>query len=405
MMPRHRLAIVVSHPIQHFVHYYRELAARPEIDLKVFFCSRIGLDRYFDREMNTEIAWQMDLTGGYSHAFLPEADRIRTTGFRAVDNPSIGGALDAFRPDTVLTYGYGQMTALRALWWCRTRGVPVMMIADSERLQARPASRELLKGIVLPWLLRQYDCFLTTGDNNEAYYRHYGVADGRFFRVPFTIDEMLYRDARTRRTDIRRAFRATHGIGEHEFVALTVGKVSERKRPQDVVAVAGMLRERTHGRPIRLVMAGNGPMYDALVAKTASEGLPVTWLGFVNVDRLPEAYCAADILLHPSEADPHPLVCSEASCIGLPLLLSHRVGAAGPTDIARPGRNTLVFSCRDPEAIARILSDLSADPARMGQMGQESMAIFDELDIRKSVQGTLAALDYCASRRHVLERR
>jgi hypothetical protein len=38
-MKKTRLAIVVSHPIQHFVHFYRAPAATEELEVKAFFCS------------------------------------------------------------------------------------------------------------------------------------------------------------------------------------------------------------------------------------------------------------------------------------------------------------------------------------------------------------------------------
>ena len=90
---------------------------------------------------------------------------------------------------------------------------------------------------------------------------------------------------------------------------------------------------------------------ESLRTTVAAKKLPVTLLGFVNVDRLAEVYCAADILAHPSELDPHPLVLSEAACVGLPLLISDRVGAAGPTDIAREGENAVVYPCGDVRAL------------------------------------------------------
>ena len=41
---RKKLVIVVSHPIQHFVPFYRALAQEDSIDLTVIFCSRIGCE-------------------------------------------------------------------------------------------------------------------------------------------------------------------------------------------------------------------------------------------------------------------------------------------------------------------------------------------------------------------------
>ncbi len=395
-----RLAIVVSHPIQHFVHFYRALAQCEEIALRVFYCSRIGLERYFDREMNTEIAWNMDLLSGYDHQFLPEAGSIKEVSPLRINNPSIGAALARFDPDVVLTYGYNLLSSLRALAWCRRRGVPVMMTGDSELLRDRSWWKATVKWATLPFLLRQYACFLTTGDNNEAYYRHYGVDPQRFFRSPFTIDETSYRVARENRTRLRHSFRQSHGIDERELVVLVVGKLSERKRPGDLLAAAevlgSVLQEST---PLRVVYAGNGTLLAELRAQAEVKKLPVTFLGFVNVDRLPEIYCGADILVHPSEQDPHPLVLSEAACVGLPLVISDRVGAVGPTDIARPGENAIVYPCGDVVALANAILRLGREPEALARMGQASQRIFDELDVHKSVEGMLNAVRACIGQR------
>jgi glycosyltransferase involved in cell wall biosynthesis len=390
------LAIVVSHPIQHFVHSYRSLAEREEIALKVFFCSRIGLDAYFDREMNTEIAWSMDLTSGYDHMFLCEAGRIKEVGPVRVDNQSISEKLAGFDPDAVLTYGYSSMTSLRALAWCRRRGIPSMMIGDSVLLHDRGRWKTLFKTVALPAVLRQFSCFLTTGDHKEAYYLHYGIPSGRFFRVPLTIDEPSYHAAGTDRSRLRLAFRRAHGINERALVVLYVGKLYDQKRPGDLLAATEEIRDAAKAStPLHAVYAGSGPLLADLSAQAQAKKLPITFLGFVNVVRLPEVYCGADILAHPSERDPHPLVCAEAACIGLPLVLSDRVGAVGPTDIARPDENALVYPCGDVPALADALHRLVWEPETRARMGEASKRIFDELDVRKSVEGTLAAVRYC----------
>ena len=195
---------------------------------------------------------------------------------------------------------------------------------------------------------------------------------------------------------MRREFRAMHGIDENAFVALAVGKLSTLKRPQDVLqAVEAICRNPTALRPVHIVFAGNGALFGALSAEAKSKKLPATFLGFVNVDKLPTAYCSADILVHPSEQDAHPLVCSESASIGLPMILSDRVGAIGLTDIARQGQNTIVYPCGNIPALVQALSSLAGDPIAVSGMGSASRRIFDELDMRRSVQGALAALDYC----------
>jgi hypothetical protein len=44
----YKLAILNSHPIQYFVPLYRRLAAEPDLDVTVYFCSRVGLEEAYD---------------------------------------------------------------------------------------------------------------------------------------------------------------------------------------------------------------------------------------------------------------------------------------------------------------------------------------------------------------------
>ena len=391
---RKKLVIVVSHPIQHFVPFYRALEKQRSIDLTVVFCSKIGLEPYFDKAMNTTIAWKMDLLGGYDHVFLLEAENITSTGPRTVNNPSVGVELERQAPDAVLIYGYNFLTSLRALVWCRRNRVPAMMISDSELKTVRSGRTKLLKRMIVPRILRRFDAFLTVGDCNEEYYAHYGAPGNKLFRSPFTIDEGTYQAAHRVRARLRAQRRTELGIAGDEVMALTVGKLSKRKRPFDVVEASRIIKAGGNPSKLRFVFAGNGGEMARLQKIVKDENLPVIFSGFVNVDLLPEYYAAADMIVHPSSRDPHPLVMSEGACVGLPLVISDRVGAAGPTDIARIGENAEVFPLGDVEALANRVSELASDPARRARMAARSREIFDDLDMARSVQGVLDAVEF-----------
>lgn len=393
-----KLAIVVSHPIQHFVHFYRALAAHPEVDLTVLFGAPIGLKSYFDKEMNTEIAWAMDMLSGYDHKIL-EPDQVHIQpGLRAPNAPALGRELSALQPDVVLIYGYAQINAARALWWCNRHSVPALMIGDSELRRQRSSIKTMVKRLAMPLVLGRYSAFLSVGDCGEDYYRAYGVAKDKIFRSPFTIDESAYKAARTNRTAMRAAVRTEYNIGENDFVTLFVGKLSQRKRPNDLLdAVTDLARRSGEQRHVAL-FAGNGEEMAAMEARIAQENLPARLAGFVNVDRLPALYAAADVLAHPSGADPHPLVCSEAACMGLPMVLSDRVGAAGPTDIARDGDNAIVVPVGDVHALADALDKIGSDSDLFKRMAGRSLEIYDELDIRRSVGGIVDAMKFVCAR-------
>ena len=392
-----RVAIVVSHPIQHFVHLYRGLAADPAIELKVFFASSLGLKPYFDRDMGVEIQWETDLLGGYVSEFLPGADDIRSVGLRAIDNPGVAAALAAFDPAVVQIHGYAQLTLLRALLWCRWLGVPVLLWSDSSLLFERPGWKRTLKRWLLPLLLRQIAAVLTTGDNNADYYRYYGVPPRRLFRCPFTVDQTLLDAARDHRPAVRASLRAQYGIAEDTFVALFVGKLVAWKRPQDLLAALAMLpSRRPEARGITAFFAGDGALMADLRATANAGNLPAVFAGFVNVDQLPGVYALADALVFPSSREPYGLAAREAICVGLPLIVSDQIGCIGLTDAARPQQNALVYPAGEVPALCAALGRLLDEAGFHAQLSASSLAVAADIDLGCSVRGFLAAVSAVA---------
>ena len=168
MSAKIRIAIVVSHPIQHFVHLYRALAAQTGVDLLVIFASDIGARRYFDKDMNVEIAWKTDLLTGYEYTILPESPRINGSGFWTVNNPSVTKVLASFKPNVVQIHGYAQLTMLRALTWCRLNRIPAILWSDSSLLFQRSLLKRMIKRVTVSMIASHFSAVLTTGDNNAA---------------------------------------------------------------------------------------------------------------------------------------------------------------------------------------------------------------------------------------------
>ena len=70
-MRKYRLAILNSHPIQYFAPLYRTIAQESDIDLTVYYCSRAGLEEMYDVGFGQQVQWDVPLTEGYNHKFLP----------------------------------------------------------------------------------------------------------------------------------------------------------------------------------------------------------------------------------------------------------------------------------------------------------------------------------------------
>lgn len=387
-----RVAIVVSHPIQHFCPLYRALAEDGRLDVRVLFASTAGSTAYFDKDFGRQVRWQADLLEGFRHEFLPGAEQA-TDLTRSLSHEALEARLDAFDPAAVVGYGFFHAISRATYRWGQRKGRRVLSIADSELRQPRSLASRLRKRLTVPYLLRQVDAFLTVGDCNEAYYRHYGARAEQLFRSPFPIDERALDATLSDRATWRRRVRATLGAADADCVALMVGKLTERKRPADAVRALAAALALPGGDRLRLVLAGDGPERSAAEALAGQIGRGrVHFAGFVEVGDLPAHYVAADLLVHPSSQDPHPLVISEAIYCGLPCVVSDRVGSVGPSDDVRPGENGLEVPFGSIEPLARGLAALAADPELRAAMSRASTRIGAGRKMGASVEGFVRAV-------------
>jgi glycosyltransferase involved in cell wall biosynthesis len=386
---RPRVAIVASHPIQHFCPLYTALAADGRIQLKVFFGSTAGVRPYYDPDFAKTIQWAGTLLDGYDSEFLPGADAEEPP--RGVEGRGLGARLRAWDPDAVHVNGFGHGISRRGFLWARTHGRKALFFSDSELRTRRRWSSRARKRLMLPVLFSLVDAFVTIGDRNEEYYRFYGVRPDRFFRSPIAVDTPLLDCAWHDRQRRRRRLRAELQIDDTTMMALVVGKLTTRKRPADAVRAVARAARAT-GRPIVAVLAGDGPERPALEALADEvDRIHVRLPGFVNTDLLADYYVSADLLVHPSEEDPHPLATTEAVYCGLPVIVSDRVGSVGPTDDVRIGENGREYPVGDVDALAGHITQLATDASLRACMSARSRAIGQRRMITDSVDGFVRA--------------
>ena len=370
-MKSHRVAVVVSHPIQHFCPQYSSWALLPDVDLRVFFASEHGLTAYEDKNFGKTIQWhglQMD----FPHEFLPGSSTREVSN--SMDSVELNVRLSAFSPHVLVIYGYSQRLQRHALGWAKNHKIPIIMVSDSELRAQRNWLILCLKTLFLPLWLRSCSVFLTTGDANEAYYRHYGVPDEKLIRCFFPIDVKKYDNILSDKSIARQRIREKLGIPNHHSVILNVGKLVSWKRQCDLVSFSNSLQGRY--QDVTVILAGTGQDETALRALCQREGPGgVIFAGFISPDELIEYYCAADIYAACSEREPHSLAISEAIYCGLPVVISDRCGSYGPSDDVRQGLNGFVYRCGEVSELSRRILFILQDTDIHTQMSKASAKI------------------------------
>jgi glycosyltransferase involved in cell wall biosynthesis len=361
-----RLAVVLSHPVQHFGPQFRSWSRHTDIRIKVLYGSSTGAVTFYDPDFAQTVNWGDSVMAGYEALLLDgKSDSPRPVNFR-LDARDLADHLERFDPSVVLTFGYAQMIQLRARRWALRNKRTLAYVSDSENRQRGGKPPLPPKRAVVSRILRPYDIVLTVGDANEAYYTSLGVSASKLLRMGFPIDVDLYQTAWETRVELRAVTRDRLGIGDDEVVALVVGKLIERKRQIDVI-------RSCENSGIRVLLAGSGPNEKSL-RSCIQDGRtnPPVFAGFTPPAQLPAIYAAADIYVHPSVIDPHPLAISEAIYMGLPIIVSDKVGSWGPTDDVVPDINGYVYQAEDTKQLRTLIHQLAWDLPLREKFGQAS---------------------------------
>ena len=363
-LPARKLAIVISHPIQHYSPLFRTLAEDPELDVMVFYLCDVGVTESYDPGFDTAFQWDVNLLDGYPYKVLRPGLKPLAFSLRETRAPEIKHALLEFQPDAIWLHGYSQGICLSALYWAKfsrhANSPDILLFGDSELIHKRSLAARLLKQIFLRLVFRYCDYFITVGDNNEHYYRHYGVPTQKFVRATIPIAVERLRMAREQ-TSVRQIedLRTRLGIKENAFVVLFSGKLVDYKKPTDLVLALNILNDES----IHIVFMGDGPEREKLEFDVTRYSLEkqVSITGFVNQQHIHKYLMLADVCAVTSVRDAHPLAVSESLVFGLPVIASDHVGCVGNTDTAQPGRNCIVYPAGNHAALANAISTLMRD--------------------------------------------
>jgi glycosyltransferase involved in cell wall biosynthesis len=394
--PPIKLGVFFSHPTQHHSVSFQHLSRKPGLMTKVYYYDPGQYGRMYDPGYRTEHVWDIDVLAGTDYTMLRNPLRGRHVHPLRQFNPGIPAILHRERFDAVFLSGYVSPSNRLVLWSAKALGAHVLYQSDTNILDEVRKAPSWVRSIVRGTFLRHVDTFLVIGDNNRKAYLRFGCDPSRMVWCPCPVDIRRFEEARLDpdRSARQAALRRQYDIPPEALVVAFCGKLTPRKRPQDLIAALRRLgRQNVFG-----LIIGSGEMEDGLRASlTPSDRVRIT--GFVNQSAIPYHMMLADVGVVCSERDPHPLVTTEFAAVGLPLLVSNYCGVWGSHDILRPGENGFVYDCGDISQLATRLASLIDDPplrarfsSRSVELAQEQAADHAADVIMSRLQATVGAI-------------
>ncbi len=393
-----RLAYVVSHPIQYQAGLLRLLAAQPDIDLLVLFCSDFSARDYQDAGFGAEIRWDVPLLEGYRSAVLP---RFRETNSPSPTRPVAHGffrhlrrGMDGAPFDAVWVHGYSTVNALHAMLAAKALGLPVLLRAESW-LQDRNRSRlKLLQKRVFFGLLRWLvTAVLPIGTRNAQYWVHYFGEHFPSFPVPYTVENSYFASRSAAASASRLHLQQELGVEPGRPVILFASKLQERKHCDHLLEAYLQLCAESYGAtPPYLLIVGDGETRPALEQRARDSGCDgILFAGFRNQSELPRFFDLSTVFVLPSRHEAWGLITNEAMACGLPVIVTTDAGCA--TDLVRHGENGFVYAVGDIRALRDGLA-ATLEPGRAAAMGQRSREIIAGWSYAEDVNGLRSALRF-----------
>lgn len=401
-----RLAVILSHPVQYYSPWFRQLASTGRTDIRVFYLWNAGVTATHDRGFGESFQWDVPLLGGYDAEFVPNASRDPGTHHAAgLDNPTLVERLRAWNPSAILMFGYTYRSHMRVLLSRGLSHVPLLFRGDSHDMGREATLQSSVGRNIRRLLFRRFTGFLSVGKAHREYLLSSGVPSSRIHHVPHCVDNARFRAAAPEALAARQAWRTSHGIPASAREVLFAGKLEPKKAPQ--LLLRAFLAQ--HDAPKRhaasdddarnvLLFVGSGELYGELRTLAGSRiGQDVFFVPFQNQSVMPTVYAAADVLVLPSASSGETwgLVVNEAMNLARPAIVSDRVGC-GP-DLVTPGETGWVFPSGDVNALAATLRDALSDPARLARMGEAARTRIDAYSYEVATAALEKVLDGLSS--------
>lgn len=388
------LAVVTSHPIQYNAPWFRDLAARSDLRVRVFYLWDYGITPRFDPGFQQTIQWDIPLLAGYQYCFVPnKSRRPGTYRFLGLWNPSIVQHVNGYGARAILMLGYNFASCMYLV--LRVKKTPLIFRGDSHRLVVRPGFREFVRRKLISYVFQHFSAFLYVGQANYDYFRYHGVPKEKLFRAPHCVDNQRFFASATTAASEAIQWKEALGIPAHDAVVLFAGKLEEKKRPLDLLRAF----EAARLPDTSLLYVGSGPL-EQQVKAAAHGNQKVFFAPFQNQSLMPRTYSIGDVFVLPSfgKSETWGLAVNEAMCMGRPVIVSDHVGCA--QDLVAPYQNGLTFTAGDVEALTRCLRDALSDRPRLRAWGERSRKRIESYSYAQATHGLLEAMRFVRAYGH-----
>ncbi len=293
---------------------------------------------------------------------------------------------DGWKPAVITTQGPYEDGQL-GLWLAKrthARFIPQLHFDLFSRDWLRESRLNPLRLVAARYVLRRADAVrVVSGEQKRKLVEKLGLAPDSIHVIPVGVS---FRPTSKSRDTCKAE---VHSALPGHRVVLFVGRLYAPKNLGLWIDVAEQVLRR---KPeTRFLIAGNGPLYDELLARVKSARLDqfIIFLGSVPYENLPEVYGAADLFLLTSHYEGFGRVVVEAAMAGVPVVSTN---CAGPADIVVHAKTGFLCEPGNKDELAKRVLALIEDQSNLEQFGKDARSHVESIFGRMALASGLVRM-------------
>lgn len=383
-----KLAIVTTHPIQYNAPWFKLLAARPGIIVKVFYTwEQSNRNEKFDPGFGKVVSWDIPLLDGYDYTFVKNTSaNPGSHHYKGIVNPTLNNEIESWGAEAVLVFGWPFKSHLACLRYFKSR-IPVLFRGDSTLLGEQGGIKKIMRRLFLRYVYSYIDYALYVGTHNKEYYLAHGLKEKQLVFVPHAVDNDRFVKNYIQYAADAASWRKELGIRQRDFVVLFAGKINRNKNPYFLLSLAEKLKDER----LKFVIVGNGELLEDVRNRATDKR--VIFIDFQNQSKMPVVYNLADVYVIPSYSETWGLAINEAIASGKPVIATSKAG--GAVDLIKNNVNGIVVDPGDINAAAIYVQQLlngAPHPEKDG-INMSILETYSYANIVKNVEALLLTLD------------
>lgn len=220
------------------------------------------------------------------------------------------------KEDFHIIAGWSEPTMFLLLTYFAIRKYNYIINTDTPRNREVNSIKQYLRKIWLDFMLSRVSSILVTGQVGVNIVNGWGIKNTSILNFPFTTDCDFF---------------SPKPITKKHFIIFSSGRLDIDHKGYDTALQA--IKKLIDNFPSLILeyrIAGTGPDYEKLqnLCSTLNLNQVVTFLGWKEIDELPELYNECNVFLHPSNFDPFPNAVLEAMSCGCVVVASNKAGSA-----------------------------------------------------------------------------